>query len=75
MCGAPFASAAELVDHMKTVHKDADPTSDVEMNPEAHTSGFLCGLCGRRFATAEDLADHNLHPHLIEPHASPVPAP
>jgi C2H2-type zinc finger len=65
ICGAEFGSASDLMVHMKTDHKDADPASDVEMNPEAHTKGFLCALCGRRFPTAEALAAHNLHPHSI----------
>jgi C2H2-type zinc finger len=70
ICGAPCGSPAELLAHMKAVHKGADPAADVEMNPEAHTAGFLCGLCGRRFRTAEALAEHNLHPRPGE-HAAP----
>jgi hypothetical protein len=75
ICAAPLASAAELVDHMKTAHKDVDPAADVELNPEAHTSGFLCGLCGRRFPTSEALAKHNLQPHSAGPYAPSTPSP
>jgi Zinc finger, C2H2 type len=74
ICAAPFASAAELVDHMKSAHKDVDPASDLEMNPEAHTSGYLCGLCGRRYPTAEALAEHNLRPLATERHLLAAPA-
>lgn len=63
MCGAPSSSAADLVVHQRTVHKNADPAMSLEMNPEAHTSGFLCALCGQRFGTAPLLAAHNLEPH------------
>jgi hypothetical protein len=62
ICGASFGSAADLMTHRRTDHKDADPTSDVQMNPEAHTPGFLCAMCGQRFPTAQALAAHNLHP-------------
>jgi hypothetical protein len=63
ICGAQYGSASDLMVHLKADHKDADPASDVEMNPEAHTWGYLCGLCGRRFSTPRALAEHNLHPH------------
>jgi Zinc finger, C2H2 type len=70
ICGAPAATASELVVHMREAHKDANPASDVELNPEAHTMGFLCGMCGRRFPTPQALAAHNLRPHNV---ASPSP--
>jgi hypothetical protein len=62
-CGAPCASPAELVDHVKTVHQNEDPAADLEMNPEAHVPGLVCAACGRRFSTARALAEHNLRPH------------
>ena len=72
ICGAGFGSAADLMVHRQTDHKDADPASDVEMNPEVHTTGFLCTLCGRRYPTAVALAAHNLGPH---PRERPTPRP
>jgi hypothetical protein len=66
ICGAPCASEPELVVHMKEAHKDADPAADVELNPEAHTRGFPCALCGQRFPTPQALAAHNLQPHSPE---------
>ena len=63
ICAASFGSPADLMAHRRTAHKNADPSADVEMNPEAHTPGLLCALCGERFLTAQGLADHNLRPH------------
>ncbi|HTX63555.1 MAG TPA: C2H2-type zinc finger protein [Acidimicrobiales bacterium] len=63
ICGAPKATAEELVEHMNTAHKNEDPASDVEMNPETHTPGYVCALCGHRFPTPAALARHNLQPH------------
>jgi C2H2-type zinc finger len=65
ICGAPFGSAADLVEHVGTVHKNDDPATDIEMNPEAHRAGLMCGLCGRRFQTPQALAEHNLRPHSL----------
>jgi Zinc finger, C2H2 type len=67
MCGATFGSPADLMSHVQADHKDADPASDIEMNPEAHTRGFLCAMCGRRFPTPAALAAHNLEPHSLGP--------
>jgi hypothetical protein len=67
MCGKPLGSAADLVEHMAAVHKHDDPTSSVEMNPEAHAPGVVCALCGRRFPNAKALAEHNLRPHPRQP--------
>ncbi|HTP54697.1 MAG TPA: C2H2-type zinc finger protein [Thermoplasmata archaeon] len=74
ICGAPEASAVSLVEHMKSVHKHDDPASDVEMNAEAHTAGYLCALCGQRFPTPRALANHNLRPHP-EPRVFQRPGP
>jgi hypothetical protein len=75
ICGAEYGSASDLMVHVKTDHKDIDPASDVEMNPEAHTWGYLCGLCGKRFSTPQALAEHNLHPHAARrPLRRPVAA-
>jgi hypothetical protein len=63
ICGAPEGSPARLVEHLRTAHKHDDPARDVEMNPEAHTPGVVCALCGERFATPKELAAHNLRPH------------
>jgi uncharacterized C2H2 Zn-finger protein len=62
-CGASFASPAELVQHMNTVHHGGDAKASLAMNPESRTPGLECGLCGARFATREALAAHNLRPH------------
>lgn len=77
ICGASEASAASLVEHMKTAHKHDDPASDVEMNPETHTPGLACALCGQRFATRAALASHNLRPHpqpIVAREEEPRPA-
>jgi len=75
LCAAPCGSPAELVDHLKTAHKDVEAVADVELNPEAHPSGFLCAMCGRRFLTAQALAIHNLRPSAAGHYASwPRPA-
>jgi hypothetical protein len=74
ICGAPEASPATLVEHMRTAHAHDDPAKDVEMNPESHTPGLVCALCGRRFATPAALANHNLQPHAI-PRGGRVPEP
>ncbi len=63
VCGAPAASAAELLAHLRRAHRDASPEADLAMNPEAGTPGLVCGLCGRRFPTPTALARHNLGPH------------
>jgi Zinc finger, C2H2 type/C2H2-type zinc finger len=63
ICGASFAAPSELVVHMGSAHKDAPKSADMDMNPEAHTAGFLCAMCGRRFSTPQALAAHNLRPH------------
>ncbi len=69
VCGTSMGSAAALIAHLRTAHRDAPPDADLELNPEAHTPGFVCGLCGRRFPTPAALARHNLAPH---PPASPA---
>jgi hypothetical protein len=60
MCAAPFGSPAALVDHMRSDHKNDDPSRSLELNPEAHLAGLVCALCGVRFPSAEALTDHNL---------------
>lgn len=65
-CGAVCGSLPDLLEHVAVAHKDDDPTRSVEQNPEAHTSGVLCMLCGRRFPNAQALANHNLSPHGSE---------
>ncbi|MFZ0830319.1 MAG: C2H2-type zinc finger protein [Thermoplasmata archaeon] len=70
ICAASCGSAAELVDHMKTVHTGENPASDLDQNPAARTSGFLCALCGRRFPTAQALGIHNLRPSAVGHYAS-----
>lgn len=64
-CGATFASAAELVTHQKEQHADANRSANesLEMNPAASTPGYECALCGARFLTPPELAQHNLRPH------------
>ncbi len=56
----------DLVEHMNREHAHDDPTLSVEQNPEAHTAGVVCALCGRRFPTGRALAEHNLRPHPPE---------
>jgi len=58
-CGAMFGSPAELVHHMRTTHRDGAAPGN-PLNPEADRPGFVCGLCGLRFATPELLRVHNL---------------
>lgn len=65
MCGATFASAADLVVHRQKAHAHEDPATDVEMNPEAHKTGYMCAMCGARFATPQALAAHNQRPHSL----------
>jgi hypothetical protein len=77
ICGAPQGSPESLIQHMKTAHKHDDPASDVEMNPEAHTPGLVCALCGQRFPTPATLQSHNLRPHpprkaIRQPDPSPA---
>ena len=62
-CGASFASSAGLVDHMKRAHTGGDPQASLAMNPEAGRAGLVCGLCGARFRTPQELARHNVTPH------------
>jgi hypothetical protein len=69
-CGASFASAADLIEHMKTPHAPETAPSET---PNARESSegplgtgaqraqpFVCGTCGATFATREALAAHNL---------------
>jgi hypothetical protein len=62
-CGELCGSDAGLMEHMARAHKNGGPSRSVEQNPEAHTPGVLCMLCGRRFTTPQALAQHNLSPH------------
>src|SRR5262249_53206517 len=66
-CGAPFASAAELVEHMKTAH--AEPTAiplpegsaAEEVQPD-----LTCVFCHAVFHRGEDLAAHMRATHAGE---------
>jgi hypothetical protein len=62
-CGASFASPSELVAHVKHVHTVIRADESLAMNPESHTPGLVCALCGTRFRSREALAQHNLRPH------------
>jgi hypothetical protein len=75
ICGAPMGNVADLVEHMQETHKHDDPTSSVEMNPEAHRPGLVCALCGRRFPNARTLAAHNMEPHSQPVARRPFPGP
>ncbi len=59
-CGASFSSAAELTHHVKSAHHGGDPRASLGMNPATSSPGYVCGLCGHAFPTAEALAEHNL---------------
>ena len=63
-CAAEFATPAELMRHRRTAHRDKDPATSIDLNPEAHTAGVVGALCGRRFRNAGALATHNLRPHV-----------
>jgi uncharacterized C2H2 Zn-finger protein len=62
-CGATFANPAELVAHVKKAHGTINPAESLAMNPESHTPGLVCALCGIRFPNREALARHSLRPH------------
>lgn len=62
-CAASFGSPAELVRHMKTVHKGGDDRASLALNPESHRAGLVCALCGTRFGSKEELRRHGLSPH------------
>ena len=62
-CQQSFGSASDLVVHVKSRHRHEDPASTIETNPEAHTPGYVCTLCGRRYPTPEALAAHDRRPH------------
>jgi hypothetical protein len=74
ICGASLASAAALVEHMKTDHPNPGPDVRNDLNPEAHTPGLVCTLCGQRFPNAAALARHNLGPHR-DAESTPRPHP
>jgi len=61
-CDAPFASAAELVEHVREAHTAAAATPAALENRQR--ARFLrCALCGARFRSPEALAAHNQVPH------------
>ncbi len=70
-CEAVFASPAELIAHQKHAHAHEDPAESLETNPEAHTPGLLCAICGLRFRNARALAAHNLLPHVHDAEITP----
>ncbi|MCI4351375.1 MAG: hypothetical protein L3K15_07675 [Thermoplasmata archaeon] len=79
-CGAPFGSAADLVEHAKKAHAvatmpnappapPADPefsSVDLIAEPES-TPRFACVFCASSFATPQELAAHNRSAHLAPP--------
>jgi hypothetical protein len=67
-CGSYFGSTADLVTHMRKVHRWEDPNASLSLNPASHTPGVTCGLCARTFPTPELLAAHALRPHPRPPH-------
>jgi hypothetical protein len=62
-CGESFGSAEALVRHVKEVHANEAPGASLERNPESHTAGLVCALCGIRLRTPAEMARHNLSPH------------
>jgi Zinc finger, C2H2 type len=59
-CGAMFGSPAELVRHTRSNHRAREERYSNPLNPEAERPGYVCGLCGLRYATPELLQAHNL---------------
>jgi hypothetical protein len=59
-CGASFESPGDLVNHVKTAHGGGDAAASLSMNPATTEPGYVCGLCGKSFRTASELAEHNL---------------
>jgi hypothetical protein len=73
-CGAYVASAAELVEHVKTAHGQVRSEESLATNAESHVPGYQCSLCGRRFASPQELAAHTLRPHPAPRHVGrPTP--
>lgn len=68
-CGGTFASAADLVAHVKKAHGSIRPDESMAMNPESANPGLVCALCGVRFPTRESLARHNVRPHFRTNHS------
>ncbi len=73
VCGAPFASPAELLAHTHKEHSSAAPTAAAPP-PTGSTAWFRCALCGQRFGSPEELRRHNLSPHgrLAAPRPRPT---
>ncbi len=61
-CGATFGSAADLVEHSRSDHRE----SPAQLASPTEASGPIwlrCALCGARFRSPEALAEHNARPH------------
>jgi len=64
-CGGWFASPTALVIHVKEAHSVIHGDQSLALNPESHTPGLVCALCGKRFRSREALMRHNFSPHYI----------
>lgn len=62
-CGASFASAAALMQHVRHGHGRNEMTVLAESGAAAGTAPILCGRCGERFSSPEALARHCAMPH------------
>jgi uncharacterized C2H2 Zn-finger protein len=75
-CAAPFASAADLIAHIRSAHR-VDGANGADAPRAAPGSPVLrCALCGARFSQPESLAVHNGEPHrAARPRSRPFGAP
>ena len=66
MCGASFASPADLVEHTTAEHPAGESAEGpaVAVSTPTEAPWLICQLCGRRFPTPEALAAHGSHAHL-----------
>jgi DNA-directed RNA polymerase subunit RPC12/RpoP len=73
-CGASFGSPTALLDHVRRKHPQKSPSETLATSPVSGAPGYGCARCGRTFATAEELAAHDLTPHsYLRRHGRPIP--
>lgn len=61
-CGAPFSSAADLVDHMKKLHSSGGSLASQAMTSESTHQGLVCARWRERFWNSEAPERLNLAP-------------